>query len=216
MNKIFENWRAYTKEGQVSRKSAAGIKKSIDALTGHGGNEGGNPTGMKKVTDPLQGKKNRRDISAPPGAPGGLEERDIEEKKNKDGKEQGADGKACWDGYKYAGTEDGKDKCVPMEENEYMPGQAVADIEKSFDTGEEYVSPEELQGEKIQDLAAKFNVEATVEVASDGTPAILVWHPDGAVSAYHDGEEMYQDLASRLEMSDDPEAALDEKKKETV
>ena len=213
MNKIFENWRTYTKEGQVSRKSAAGIKKSIDALTGHGGNEGGNPTGMKKVTDPLQGKKNRRDISAPPGAPGGLEERDIEEKKNKDGKEQGADGKACWDGYKYAGTEDGKDKCVPMEENEYMPGQAVADIEKSFDTGEEYVSPEELQGEEIQDLAAKFNVEATVEVASDGTPAILVWHPDGAVSAYHDGEEMYQDLASRLEMSDDPEAALDEKKK---
>ena len=137
----------------------------------------------------------------------------VNEAKNKDGKEQGADGKACWDGYKYAGTEDGKDKCVPMEENEYMPGQAVADIEKSFDTGEEYVSPEELQGEKIQDLAAKFNVEATVEVASDGTPAILVWHPDGAVSAYHDGEEMYQDLASRLEMSDDPEAALDEKKK---
>lgn len=25
---------------------------------------------------------------------------------------KGADGKACWDGYKYAGTEDGKDKCV--------------------------------------------------------------------------------------------------------
>lgn len=38
------------------------------------------------------------------------------EAKNKDGKEQGADGKACWDGYKHAGTEDGKDKCVKMEE----------------------------------------------------------------------------------------------------
>ena len=138
MNRIFENWREYTKEGQVSRKSAAGIKKSIDALTGQGGNEGGNPTGMKKVTDPLQGKKNRKDISAPPGAPGGLEEQDIEEKKNKEGKEQGADGKACWDGYKYAGTEDGKDKCVPMEENEYEPGAAVADI----NTGEDYVEPE--------------------------------------------------------------------------
>tara|TARA_R100000900_G_C3265465_1_gene150496 strand:- start:255 stop:503 length:249 start_codon:yes stop_codon:yes gene_type:complete len=35
-------------------------------------------------------------------------------KKNKEGKEQGADGKACWDGYKYAGTENGKDKCVPI------------------------------------------------------------------------------------------------------
>ena len=40
----------------------------------------------------------------------------VNEAKNKDGKEQGADGKACWKGYKYDGTEDGKDKCVPMEE----------------------------------------------------------------------------------------------------
>ena len=29
-------------------------------------------------------------------------------------KKKGADGKACWDGYKYAGTKNGKDKCVPM------------------------------------------------------------------------------------------------------
>jgi hypothetical protein len=35
-------------------------------------------------------------------------------KKNKAGKEQGVDGKACWDGYRYAGTENGKDKCVPI------------------------------------------------------------------------------------------------------
>jgi hypothetical protein len=38
------------------------------------------------------------------------------EAKNKEGKEQGADGKACWKGYKYAGTENGKDKCVKMED----------------------------------------------------------------------------------------------------
>jgi hypothetical protein len=37
------------------------------------------------------------------------------EAKNKEGKEQGADGKACWKGYKYAGTENGKDKCVKAE-----------------------------------------------------------------------------------------------------
>jgi hypothetical protein len=37
---------------------------------------------------------------------------EVKEAKNKEGKEQGADGKACWDGYKYAGTKDGKDKCV--------------------------------------------------------------------------------------------------------
>jgi hypothetical protein len=32
---------------------------------------------------------------------------------------KGADGKACWDGYRYAGTEDGKDKCVPVKEDDY-------------------------------------------------------------------------------------------------
>jgi hypothetical protein len=39
------------------------------------------------------------------------------EAKNKDGKEQGADGKACWKGKRYAGQdEDGSDICEPMEE----------------------------------------------------------------------------------------------------
>jgi hypothetical protein len=29
-------------------------------------------------------------------------------------KKKGADGKACWDGYRYAGTRNGKDVCVPI------------------------------------------------------------------------------------------------------
>lgn len=36
----------------------------------------------------------------------------VSESKNSKGKEKGIDGKACWKGYKYAGTENGKDKCV--------------------------------------------------------------------------------------------------------
>jgi hypothetical protein len=28
-------------------------------------------------------------------------------------KKKGVDGKACWKNYRYAGTENGKDKCVP-------------------------------------------------------------------------------------------------------
>jgi len=126
----------------------------------------------------------------------------LNEKKNKDGKEQGADGKACWDGYKYTGTEDGKDKCVPMEENEYEPGRAVADI----DTGEEYVSPEDLMRDEVQDLADKFDVEASVEVTVEGTPVIFVYHQNGETSAYVDSEDMYQDLGRRWDK-------LDEKKK---
>ncbi len=46
------------------------------------------------------------------------EEDTLEEAKNKEGKEQGVDGKACWKGYKYAGTEKGKDKCVKEEKKE--------------------------------------------------------------------------------------------------
>ena len=42
----------------------------------------------------------------------------VAEAKNEEGKEQGSDGKACWKGYRHAGTEDGKDKCVKMEEEE--------------------------------------------------------------------------------------------------
>lgn len=30
------------------------------------------------------------------------------------GKVKGADGKACWEGYRYAGTKNGKDKCVKV------------------------------------------------------------------------------------------------------
>jgi hypothetical protein len=33
------------------------------------------------------------------------------------GKKKGADGKACWKGYRYNGTENGKDKCVPIGEH---------------------------------------------------------------------------------------------------
>jgi hypothetical protein len=32
-------------------------------------------------------------------------------------KKKGADGKACWDGYRYNGTENGKDKCVKVSED---------------------------------------------------------------------------------------------------
>ena len=41
-------------------------------------------------------------------------------------KKKGADGKACWDGYRYNGTENGKDKCVKVRTkedlNEFAPG----------------------------------------------------------------------------------------------
>ena len=85
-----------------------------------------------------------------------------------------------------------------LDEAQYEPGRAVADI----DTGEEYMSPEEVAEEDVRDLAAKFNVEAFVETASDGKTAILVFHQGGEVAAYNDTDEMYQDLASRQEFGE--------------
>ena len=33
-------------------------------------------------------------------------------------KKKGVDGKACWKGYRYAGTKKGKDKCVPIKKKQ--------------------------------------------------------------------------------------------------
>ena len=80
----------------------------------------------------------------------------------------------------------------------YDPSRAVTDI----NTGEERMSPEELMRDEVQDLADKFGVEASVKIASDGKPAIMVKHQSGEVVAYNHAEEMYQDLASRYEMNE--------------
>ena len=85
-----------------------------------------------------------------------------------------------------------------LEEAEYDPGRAVANI----DTGEERMSPKDVAEEDVRDLAEKFDVEAFVETASDGKTAILVFHQGGEPVAYNDTEEMYQDLASRQEMNE--------------
>ncbi len=38
----------------------------------------------------------------------------TKEEAESNGKKKGADGKACWEGYRYAGTKDGKDRCVKV------------------------------------------------------------------------------------------------------
>jgi hypothetical protein len=89
----------------------------------------------------------------------------------------------------------------------YEPGRAVVDI----DTGEERMNPEDLMRDEVQDLADKFEVEASVEIDLDGKPAIMVYHQNGETTVHNDTEEMYQDLASRQEMS---ESTLDEEEEE--
>ena len=89
---------------------------------------GGYKDDSKKQTDPSKAgftgisgsikdiMRQNKEIEAANKAKAKKEEVELEEAKNKEGKEQGVDGKACWKGYKYAGTENGKDKCVPANE----------------------------------------------------------------------------------------------------
>jgi hypothetical protein len=53
------------------------------------------------------------------------------DKKVGEEKKKGADGKACWKGYRYAGTENGKDKCIPVGEDiENIMGALIESIIK--------------------------------------------------------------------------------------
>jgi hypothetical protein len=45
---------------------------------------------------------------------------------NETEKIKGTDGKGCWKGYRYAGTENGKDKCVPVSEGEIGQSDILA------------------------------------------------------------------------------------------
>ena len=83
----------------------------------------------------------------------------IREAKNKDGKEQGVDGKACWKGKKYGGSVDtdgdgvpDKDKCVPMEENYIYITEASLDdgtIIEDMEFWDDVLEEAEYQGRKV-------------------------------------------------------------------
>jgi hypothetical protein len=68
-------WWKYLNEVRTDnppRKSVAGVKRSVGAIAQQGGQTKGSP--YKTVKDPLPDKEDEDEMSAPPGAPGGLEE----------------------------------------------------------------------------------------------------------------------------------------------
>ena len=89
-------------------------------------------------------------------------------------------------------------------EAEYEPGRAVADI----DTGEERMSPMELEMEEMRDLADKFNVGIDFETSDAGETYAKVTLQNGETMHYYDSEEMYQDLAKQHEMSEGVELKI--------
>jgi hypothetical protein len=66
---------------------------------------------------------------------------------------KGADGKACWDGYRYGGTENGKDKCIKVETMKETTICNGCALELMRDIKEGKVSTlheAEYQGRKVQ------------------------------------------------------------------
>ncbi len=96
----------------------------------------------------------------------------ITEGKNEEGKEQGADGKACWDGYKHAGTEDGKDKCVKVEE----------ELEEDLEL-EEKVDKESMPCNKPRTTDSHKGKSHVVKACEDGEEKIIPFGEKGASTA---------------------------------
>ena len=67
-------------------------------------------------------------------------------------------------------------------------------VNKQSWAGADY-TPEEVEEDDVQDIASEFGVEASVEIADDGRPVIVVHLPDGETVTYNDSDEMYDALS---------------------
>jgi hypothetical protein len=111
MKLLFENWRKFINEEKDimgaldSELDQEGGAAGLDPLVGAAKKVDADAT-EDEVEDALDKMKNVKQHEEGDYV-------DTIELKEED-KIKGADGKECWDGYRYAGTdEDGKDKCVP-------------------------------------------------------------------------------------------------------
>ena len=67
-------------------------------------------------------------------------------------------------------------------------------VNKQSWAGADY-TPEEIEEADVQDIASKFGVDASVEIADDGSPVIVVHLSDGETVTYNDSDEMYDALS---------------------
>ena len=93
----------------------------------------------------------------------------IFEKKNAAGKEQGVDGKACWKGYKYAGTEGGKDKCVKEGLDSVGKEDKDVDNDGDHDKSDKYLLARRKKVSKIMNTKKKMKEQAELRAEIDET-----------------------------------------------
>ena len=107
-------------------------------------------------------------------------------------KAKGADGKACWDGYRYSGTTNGKDDCVKVEEAEEL-----------FDLIEDV----------IEDIAKENNVDSEViwedlkDIPDEDLFEVAAWqrkegkNPEGGLNAKGVASYRRENPGSKLQMA---------------
>ena len=103
--------------------------------------------------------------------------------------------------YRGMGAAYNRDDDMPQYNDEY-------DEEGAYDTDAERLESGMAEKEAMEDLADKFNVQVTFAKTIDNKDIAIVTHENNEVMGYMDEEEMYQDLASRHEMSEEVIAAL--------
>ena len=133
-----------------TRRAVGGALKKVGGAIVKGAKKvvGKTARGVSKAAD-WAAKKLGEDVDCPVCGqdPCQCLEGTLEEGKNKEGKEQGVDGKACWKGYRYAGTENGKDKCVPA--NEELEAMEASLMESGLFSDDEV---RYIIGEKFDEL----------------------------------------------------------------
>ena len=153
----------------------------------------------------------------------------VGEAKNKDGKEQGSDGKACWPGYRYAGTENGKDKCVPTGKGkpkkesiddmieaafEAMMGQ-FAEAEGNDEFDELVSAANEMADEAgfVGDINYGETAQAREMFMSgdiDGAAKFLVKSISGIKNNVEGAKEIYKHLVTGMQAMTDQMGELDD------
>ena len=128
------------------------------------------------------------------GAPSAQDFKDASESvtEAKKGKIKGADGKACWDGYRYNGTTNGKDDCVKVEEAEEL-----------FDLIEDV----------IEDIAKENNVDSDViwedlkDISDEDLFEVAAWqrkegkNPEGGLNKAGIASYRRENPGSKLQMA---------------
>lgn len=125
-----------------------------------------------------------------------------------EGKIKGADGKACWKGYKYAGTENGKDKCVKAG---FEPDGEVIEEKKKLDPVGKEDGDVDNDGDKDKSdsyLMKKRAVVSAAVKANKMKEGFSDWRSELSEKA-----SKYVEVSPEVEDQDEPSGTFDKNKK---